>query len=158
MLLRVARTSPLNRCFDTLSLVFAFAFESLGSRGHSRSAESALPQMFIPLVPRIGFTVACDCFTLSPLHARRFNFQTFYTVIVSHGGYKFSIRSHLRHHLTGKEPYVLILRSSHRHTHTLLVVLFTLLYIFSCPPPPSSPSTLAHVTRLTHIRHTLHLP
>lgn len=35
-------------------------------------------------------------------------FQTFYTVIVSHGGYKSSVSSHLQHHLTNKEPYGLM--------------------------------------------------
>lgn len=36
-------------------------------------------------------------------------FQTFYTTIVSHGGYKFSAGGHLRHHLTQGEPYGLLL-------------------------------------------------
>ena len=36
-------------------------------------------------------------------------FQTFYTVIVSHGGYKFASGGHLQHHLTKKEPYGLLL-------------------------------------------------
>jgi sterol desaturase/sphingolipid hydroxylase (fatty acid hydroxylase superfamily) len=38
-------------------------------------------------------------------------FQTFYTVIVSHGGYKFSRNGHLQHHLTNKEPYGLLFTS-----------------------------------------------
>jgi sterol desaturase/sphingolipid hydroxylase (fatty acid hydroxylase superfamily) len=36
-------------------------------------------------------------------------FQTFYTVIVSHGGYKFSGGGHLKHHLTQGAPYGLLL-------------------------------------------------
>ena len=36
-------------------------------------------------------------------------FQTFYTVIVSHGGYKFSGGGHLQHHLSREEPYGLLL-------------------------------------------------
>lgn len=36
-------------------------------------------------------------------------FQTCYTVIVSHGGYKFSKDGHLKHHLQYKEPYGIFL-------------------------------------------------
>lgn len=36
-------------------------------------------------------------------------FQTFYTVIVSHGGYSFFKEGHLKHHITFKEPYGLLL-------------------------------------------------
>lgn len=36
-------------------------------------------------------------------------FETFYTVIVSHGGYIFAENGHLKHHITFKEPYGLLL-------------------------------------------------
>lgn len=36
-------------------------------------------------------------------------FETFYTVIISHGCYKFTNQSHLKHHLEYKEPYGLFL-------------------------------------------------
>lgn len=36
-------------------------------------------------------------------------FQTFYTVIVSHSGYKIFEKGHLKHHLRNKEPYGLFI-------------------------------------------------
>jgi sterol desaturase/sphingolipid hydroxylase (fatty acid hydroxylase superfamily) len=36
-------------------------------------------------------------------------FQTFYTVIISHGGYKFIKTGHLQHHINNRTPYGLLI-------------------------------------------------
>lgn len=59
------------------------------------------------LLPNI---IAFECLCLSKNEACYIIiFETFYTVIISHGGYRLFGESHLKHHLFYKEPYGLFM-------------------------------------------------